>query len=89
MWQHSIGEGERVLLNYKCEMWKKKIKIKNIHKTLTVKAHNFCLDKLASEPKQAEIFTFFYYRWVYFPQQIGLDPCEVCTGFAYLNETKL
>lgn len=26
MWQHSIGEGERVLLNYKCEMYKKKKK---------------------------------------------------------------
>lgn len=41
-------------------MWnvkKKKIKIKNIHKTILVKAHNFCLDKLASEPKWAEIFT--------------------------------
>lgn len=59
MWQHSIGEGERVLLNYKCEMWKKKIKIKNTHKTILVKAHYFCLDKLASEPKRAEIFTLF------------------------------
>lgn len=29
MWQHSVGEGERVLLNYEDEMQKKKIK--NVH----------------------------------------------------------
>lgn len=48
-----------MLLNYKCEMWKKKIKIKNIHKTILEKAHIFCLDKLVSEPKQPVIFTLF------------------------------
>jgi hypothetical protein len=35
MWQHSVGEGERVLLNYEHKMQKEKIKnVHTVHRSL-------------------------------------------------------